>query len=117
MIWHRQSLSLHFSGRSDEYRSKLEDWARHKDRPDSEFVEKMNTRSRDEAKKRTIDEVEVTEMFCPFVRGHYGDNESCRLPKTLLLMFSRQVYFPGRELTNLNVKLDLESIALEFSEN
>ena len=117
MIWHRQSLSLHFSGRSDEYRSKLEDWDRHKDRPDSEFVEKMNTRSRDEAKKRTIDEVEVTEMFCPFVRGHYGDNESCRLPKTLLLMFSRQVYFPGRELTNLNVKLDLESIALEFSEN
>ena len=29
-------------------------------------------------------------MFCPFVRGHYGDNESSNLPKTLLLLYARQ---------------------------
>ena len=50
----------------------------------------MNTTMREECRKRRIDELEVTEMFCPFVRGHYGDNESCKLPKTLLLMYSRQ---------------------------
>lgn len=75
---------------SEKYRSKVKEWSQHKDRPDSAFVEKMDTVAREEARKRTIDEVEVTEMFCPFVRGHYGDNESCRLPKTLLLMYSRQ---------------------------
>ena len=75
---------------SEKYRCKVKEWSQHKDRPDSAFVEKMDMVAREEARKRTIDEVEVTEMFCPFVRGHYGDNESCRLPKTLLLMYSRQ---------------------------
>ena len=28
-------------------------------------------------------------MFLPFVRAHFGDNESCRLPKTLLLIYCR----------------------------
>ena len=78
-------------GHGERYRSKVEEWAQHKDRPDSAFVEKMNTTLREEARKRTIDEVEVTEMFCPFVRGHYGDNDSSRLPKSLLLMWSRQI--------------------------
>ena len=32
---------------------------------------------------------QVTEMFLPFVRAHFGDNESCRLPKTLLLVYCR----------------------------
>ena len=78
-------------GHGEKYHSKVEEWAQHKERPDSAFVEKMNTTLREEARKRTIDEVEVTEMFCPFVRGHYGDNDSSRLPKSLLLMWSRQI--------------------------
>lgn len=77
-------------GHGDKYRNKLKDWSQHKDRPDGAFVEKMDTNMREECRKRRIDEIEVTEMFCPFVRGHYGDNESCKLPKTLLLMYSRQ---------------------------
>ena len=47
-------------------------------RSDDKFVEKMDRTGRQERRKRKIDDVEVTEMFCPFVRGHYGDNESCR---------------------------------------
>ena len=47
-------------------------------RSDEKFVEKMDRAGREERRKRKIDDVEVTEMFCPFVRGHYGDNESCR---------------------------------------
>merc|ERR1712098_1002576 len=77
-------------GHGEKYRDKLKDWSQHKNRPDGAFVEKMDTNIREECRKRRIDEVEVTEMFCPFVRGHYGDNESCKLPKTLLLMYSRQ---------------------------
>ena len=68
----------------------MAEWSQHPDRPDGAFAEKMNTDIREECKKRKIDDLEVTEMFCPFVRGHYGDNESCKLPKTLLLMWSRQ---------------------------
>ena len=47
-------------------------------RSDEKFVEKMDRTGRPETRKRKIDNLEVTEMFCPFVRGHYGDNESCR---------------------------------------
>lgn len=68
----------------------MAEWSKHPDRPDGAFAEKMDTVIKDECKKRKIDDLEVTEMFCPFVRGHYGDNESCKLPKTLLLMWSRQ---------------------------
>ena len=68
----------------------MAEWSKHPDRPDGAFAEKMDTAIKDECKKRKIDDLEVTEMFCPFVRGHYGDNESCKLPKTLLLMWSRQ---------------------------
>ena len=75
----------------DKYRRKVEEWSQHGNRPDGAFAEKMNTEIREDCvKKRKIDDLEVTEMFCPFVRGHYGDNESCKLPKTLLLMWSRQ---------------------------
>ena len=34
-------------------------------------------------------------MFLPFVRGHFGDNESCRLPKTLLLVYCRSATKPA----------------------
>ena len=45
---------------------------------------------REGCKKRKLEDgQEVTEMFLPFVRGHFGDNESCRLPKTLLLVYCR----------------------------
>ena len=72
-----------------QYKAKQELLGKH-DRPDKEFSEKVNKEERVGARKRKIGEEEVTEMFCPFVRGHYGDNESCRLPKTLLLLYARQ---------------------------
>ena len=49
-----------------------------KERSDGKFVEKMNKTGREERRKRKIDDLEVTEMFYPFVRGHYGGNESSR---------------------------------------
>ena len=61
----------------DKYRERQEELAV-QERSDERFVEKMDKSGREERRKRKIDEVEVTEMFCPFVRGHYGDNESCR---------------------------------------
>merc|ERR1712048_847581 len=76
-------------GFGDKYRARQAELAVQA-RSDQKFVEKMDRAGRQECRKRKIDDVEVTEMFCPFVRGHYGDNESCRLPKTLLLMYSRQ---------------------------
>ena len=59
-------------------------------RPDQRFSEKVDRVGREASWVRKVGEEEVTEMFCPFVRGHYGDNNSCRLPKTLLLMHARQ---------------------------
>ena len=61
----------------DKYRGRKEELAV-EERSDERFVEKMERTGREERRKRKIDDVEVTEMFCPFVRGHYGDNESCR---------------------------------------
>jgi len=60
------------------------------ERPDKEFSEKMDKEQKIATRKRKIGEDLVTEMFCPFVRGHYGDNESSNLPKTLLLLYARQ---------------------------
>ena len=61
------------------------------DRPDIQFSSKVSKEGREGCRKRKLpDGDEVTEMFLPFVRGHFGNNESCRLPKTLLLMYSRQ---------------------------
>ena len=41
-------------------------------------------------KRKLEDGDEVTEMCLPFVRGHFGSNDSCRLPKSLLLLHCRQ---------------------------
>ena len=60
------------------------------ERPDKEFSEKMDKEEKLGKRKRKIGEDTVTEMFCPFVRGHYGVNESSDLPKTLLLLYARQ---------------------------
>jgi len=61
------------------------------ERPDITFSTKMSREGREGCKKRKLEDgQEVTEMFLPFVRGHFGDNESCRLPKTLLLVYCRQ---------------------------
>jgi len=32
-------------------------------------------------RKRKSGDDEITEMFCPFVRGHYGPDNSPNLPK------------------------------------
>ena len=54
---------------SEKYRRKVVEWSKHPDRPDGAFAEKMNTDIREDCKKRKIDDLEITEMFCPFVRG------------------------------------------------
>jgi len=72
-----------------EYKHKQELLAS-QERPDKEFSEKMDKEQKVATRKRKIGEDLVTEMFCPFVRGHYGENESSNLPKTLLLMYARQ---------------------------
>jgi len=60
-------------------------------RPDIQFSNKISKESRIGCKKRKLEDGgELLEMFLPFVRGHFGNNESCRLPKTLLLVFARQ---------------------------
>ena len=64
-------------GMADKYRARQSELAVEA-RSDEKFVEKMDRTGRQERRKRKIEDVEVTEMFCPFVRGHYGDNESCR---------------------------------------
>ena len=64
-------------GAADKYRARQSELAVEA-RSDQKFVEKMDRAGRQECRKRKIDDLEVTEMFCPFVRGHYGDNESCR---------------------------------------
>ena len=64
-------------GLADKYRQRQRELAAQQ-RSDEKFVEKMDKTGREERRKRKIDDLEVTEMFCPFVRGHYGDNESCR---------------------------------------
>jgi len=76
-------------GHSQRYEEKQE-ILKKQDRPDKEFSEKVDKVEREGARKRKIGEELVTEMFCPFVRGHYGTNESSRLPKTLLLLYARQ---------------------------
>lgn len=76
-------------GVAEQYREKQEMLADQK-RSDKEFSEKMDKEEKVGARKRKIGEDIVTEMFCPFVRGHYGDNESSNLPKTLLLLYARQ---------------------------
>ena len=37
-------------GHGDRYRAKVEEWSQHKDRPDSAFVDKMNTTVKEEAR-------------------------------------------------------------------
>jgi len=76
----------------EEYRKRKETLQK-LNRPDHMFSEKVNKESRTQSLKRKIGDDYVTEMFCPFVRGHYGLNESSELPKTLLLLFSRQKGF------------------------
>ena len=63
-------------GQVDRYLAKVEEWSQLKDRPDSAFMDKMNTTVKEEARKRNIDVVEVREMFCPFVWGQYMDNDT-----------------------------------------
>jgi tRNA-dihydrouridine synthase 2 len=61
------------------------------DRTDIELNGRRSKESQENCRKRKLpDGEEVTEMFLPFVRGHFGGNESCRLPKTLLLVYSRR---------------------------
>lgn len=76
-------------GLSQSYNEKQE-MLNKQDRPDKGFSEKVDKVEREGTRKRKIGEELITEMFCPFVRGHYGTNESSRLPKTLLLLFARQ---------------------------
>jgi len=76
-------------GHSQKYKEK-QDILKMQNRPDKEFSEKVDKVEREGTRKRKIGEELVTEMFCPFVRGHYGTNESSRLPKTLLLLYARQ---------------------------
>lgn len=76
-------------GLGKEYKEK-QDLMAGQERPDKEFSEKVNKEEKEGTRKRKIGEEVITEMFCPFVRGHYGDNESSNLPKTLLLLYARQ---------------------------
>lgn len=71
------------------YKEKQLSLAKH-ERPDKDFSEKVNKEERGGTNKRKIGDEEIIEMYCPFVRGHYGDNESSNLPKTLLLLYARQ---------------------------
>ena len=50
-------------------------------------------------------------MFLPFVRGHFGDNESCRLPKTLLLVYCRSTAKPNDQ-NNLAILVTVWQMAL-----
>ena len=50
-------------------------------RPDQRFGEKVDKVGQEASWERKVGEKEVTEIFCSFVRGHYGDNNNCRQPK------------------------------------
>ena len=39
-------------------------------------------------RQKMVDEEIVTEMFCPFGRDYFGDNETSNLLKTLLLLYT-----------------------------
>lgn len=60
------------------------------DRPDHVYSVRMKKEAETGQKKRKIGELEVTEMFCPFVRGHYGPDNSVCLPKSRLLVYTRR---------------------------
>jgi len=60
-------------------------------RPDIQFSNKVSKEGKDVCRKRKLEDGgEITEMFLPFVRGHFGNNESSRLPKTLLHLYALQ---------------------------
>ena len=44
-------------------------------------------------RKRKIGDDEITEMFCPFVRGHYGPDNSPNLPKVGPKMIEKEECF------------------------
>jgi len=59
-------------------------------RPDNHFNIRMQKEQKEGAKKRKYGEDEVTEMFLPFVRGHYSWSNSNALPKTRLINWTRE---------------------------
>ena len=70
-------------------RAKVEEWSQHKDRPDREFVDKINTTVKEEARKWNIDEVEVRKMYCLFVYVVMADR--VLLNADLFLMHKQKV--------------------------
>merc|ERR1711874_913515 len=59
-------------------------------RPDDQFNNRMKKEPGGETKKRKHGDIDVMEMFLPFVRGHYGSEDSRDLPKTRLWMWAKE---------------------------
>jgi len=59
-------------------------------RPDDHFNIRMKKEPKEGKNKRKYGDIDVMEMFLPFVRGHYGTEDSRDLPKTKLLMWARE---------------------------
>jgi hypothetical protein len=53
-------------------------------RPDYAHCLRMKKEADSLQRKRKIGDLEVTEMFCPFVRGHFDQDNSGDLPKVNL---------------------------------
>jgi len=70
------------------------------DRPDHVYSVRSSKTEEGVRKKRKVGDTEVTEMFCPFVRGHYPPDNCKDLPKSILLKYTR-----GKELENPTYKI------------
>jgi len=75
-------------GVEDKYRRRQKEIGM-ENRPDHVYSVRMKKEAEEGVRKRKIGEKEVHEMFRPFVRGHYGPDNSAHLPKSKLLNYTR----------------------------
>ena len=63
------------------YRARQAHLGMDEDRPDYAHCRRMKKEAESGQRKRKIGDLEVVEMFCPFVRGHFDQDNSGSLPK------------------------------------